>query len=206
MLKIYGNRRSGNSNKVEYVAISLGMEYEYKEMDFQKDLKTPWYLAIHPSGKVPSIDDDGFILFESGAIVRYLCDKKGSSLYPKGLKERALVDQWTDFSVQHVGSSMSKVAFAKIFGPMMGKPIDEKGLAEGKELLDRYLPIVNNQLHKHPYLTGKELTLADLNLFASLEYADACEYDLSACPALNTWRMHLQSMDFFKKLKENKGK
>ncbi len=200
MLKIYGNRKSGSANKVEYTAILLGTAYEYQEMDFQKDLKTEWYLKIHPAGKVPAIDDDGFILFESGAICKYLCDKKGNNMYPKDLKQRALVDQWSDFSVQHVGSAMGKVAFGRVFAPMLGLPVDEKSIQEGDKYLKQFLPIIDTQLGKMQFLASSTLSLADLSLLGVLEYAEAAQYDLSSYQNLTTWRTHLMSMEFYKRV------
>jgi len=199
MLKIYGNKGSGSANKVEYTLHLLKMPHDYKEMDFQKDLKTPEYLKIHPAGKIPAIDDDGFILFESNAICRYLCDKKGSSLYPKDVKKRALVDQWTDFSNLHVATAMGKIAVYKVFAAMMGMIPDEASYQEGLKLMGRFMPIVDAQLAKSPYLAGNELTLADINLFAALEYADKSAYDLSAWKQVQQWRQKLMAMDFYKK-------
>ena len=202
MLRIYGNRRSGNSNKVEYTAILLGLEYDFKEMDFQKDLKTEQYLKVHPAGKIPAIDDNGFILFESGAICKYLCDKNGSTLFPKDLKKRAIVEQWGDFSVQHVGTAMSKVAFNMVFAPMRGLPTDENSLKEGLQNLERFLPIVERQLSKSKYLAGDTMTIADLTLFSVFEYADAAKFDLSDYKGITKWRKHIMEMDFYKKFHE----
>jgi len=200
MLKIYGSRNSGSANKVEYTAMLLGMDYEYKEMDFQKDLKTEWYLKIHPAGKIPAIDDDGFVLFESSAICKYLCDKKGSGLYPKDLKQRAIIEQWIDFSIQHVGSAMGKVAYGKLFAPMQGLPVDEASIKEGTQFLERFLPIVDKQLGKRKFLASDKMTLADINLFAVLEYAEKAQYDLSKYKSITSWRNKLMEMDFFKKV------
>ncbi len=200
MLKIYGNRNSGSANKVEYAAILLGLDYEYKEMDFQKDLKTEWYLKIHPAGKIPAIDDNGFVLFESGAIIKYLCEKKGSELFPKDLKQKAIVEQWIDFSVQHVGTAMGKVAYGKIFAPMRGLPVDEASIKEGSEFLQRFLPIVETQLGKHKFLAGDKMTLADITLLSVLGYADKSEYDLSQYQLIITWRNKMMTMDFYKKV------
>ena len=200
MLKIYGNRNSGSANKVEYTAILLGCDYEYKEMDFQKDLKTDWYLKIHPAGKIPAIDDNGFVLFESGAICKYLCDKKGSDLYPKDLKHRAIIEQWIDFSVQHVGTAMGKVAFNRLFAPMMGVPVDENSLKEGMQLLERFLPLVDKQLGKSKFLASDKMTLADLSLFGVLEYAEKAQYDLSMYKSLSAWRNKLMATEFYGKV------
>ena len=200
MLKIYGNRGSGSTNKVEYTALLLALPYEYKEMDFKTDLKTSWYMKIHPAGKVPAIDDNGFTLFESNAICRYLCEKKGSSLYPKDLKQRALVDQWTDFSNLHVGMAMSKIAYYKVFAPMMGATPDINSYEEGKKFLERFLPIIDLQLKAQPFLAGKELTLADINLFAALEYAEKSDYSLMSWKNIYAWQQKLMAMEFYQKV------
>ena len=203
MLKIYGNRGSSNADKVEFTAILLGMKYEYQTIDIQKDSKTEWYMKIHPAGKVPAIDDDGFIMFESVAICKYLCDKKGgdkgTELYPRDLKQRAIIDQWIDFTIQHVASAMGKIAYAKIFGPMMGKPVDENGMKEGDELLKRFLPIVDKKIGPK-YLASDKFSLADVVLLASLTYAEKCQYDLSPYKNLTAWSKKLMGMDFYKKV------
>ena len=199
MLKIYGNRLSGNCNKVEYVAKLTKTPYEYVVMDFQKDLKTPWFLKIHPAGKVPAIDDDGFVLFESGAICTYLCEKTKSSLLPVDLKMRALVEQWMDFSVQHVGNAIGKVAFNRVFAPMMNLPADENSIKEGLSHLERFLPIVEAQLSKSSYFVGTELSLADITLVATLEYAEMAKIDLSGYHNLVNWRKRIMEMPFYTK-------
>jgi glutathione S-transferase len=199
MLKIYGSKGSGHANKVEYTAILLGLGYEYQEVDFQKDLKTDWYLKLHPAGKIPVIDDDGFVLFESNSICRYLAGKKESDLFPKDLKERALVDQWMDFSEMHVGDAMGKVAFVKLFGPRMGIPHDEKMLESGMKDLDRFLPIVDKQLGQHKFLAGDKMTLADISLLTTLEYGDSFKHDFSKYKNLSAWKKKIQAMDFKKK-------
>ena len=200
MIQLFGNRGSGNSNKVEYTAIVLGIPYEYKEMDFQKDLKTPQYLKIHPAGMVPSMNDDGFILFESGAMCKYLCDKKPSALYPLDMKKRAIVNQWIDFSINHIATAMGKVAYNRVFAAMRKLPVNEMALEEGLKQLDRFFPIIEAQLAHGTFLTGNELTLADLTLFASLQYGEASKVDLSKYSALSTWQKKLMSMDFYKKV------
>jgi glutathione S-transferase len=179
----------------------LGLKYEYQEIDLQKESKTEWYLKLHPAGKIPVIDDDGFVMFESNAICRYLCDKKGSDLFPKDLKERAMVDQWMDFSELHIGDSMGKVAFSKIFAPMLGIPSDEKVLQDGLKGLDRFLPIVDRELGRHKFLAGNKLTIADLSLLTSLEYGDKFKHDFGKYKNIVAWKKNLQDMEFHKKSK-----
>jgi glutathione S-transferase len=200
MLKIYGNKQSGSAAKVHYAVELLGIPYEYKELDFQKDLKTPWYLKIHPAGKIPSIDDDGFILWESMAIVRYLADKKGSQYYPKDLKKRAMIDQWMDFCTIHVQGGVEKVVFNKVFAPMMKLPVNEQAMAEGFKEVDRFFPIVDKQLQEHGYIAG-EMSIADLILLAIFDYTDLAKIDYVKYKNISAWVKKMRAMDFFKKVK-----
>lgn len=202
MIKIYGNKKSGPCNKVQYIAELVGIEYEYKEMDFQKDLKTEEYLKIHPAGKIPAIDDDGFILFESGAICEYICEKEENSLLPKDLKKKALVRQWIDFSSLHVGTAVGKVFFNRIIAQRIKMPVDEQSLKEGLSFLDRFLPIINDQLSKNKYLVYDELSLADITLLSNLGYAEIANIDLTKYKVLSKWMKNLQDMEFYKKVHE----
>ena len=103
MLTIYGMNLSGPALKVFYVANALGLEYEQKGINLgEGEGQKEDYLKMHPAGKIPVIDDDGFYLFESNAIIRYLAQKENSSLYPTDLKKRVVVDQWIDFASLHI--------------------------------------------------------------------------------------------------------
>lgn len=204
MLTIYGNLVSTPSNKVRFVANALGLPYEYKELNLMAgDNKTPAYLAFHPAGKVPSIDDDGFVLFESNAIIRYLAAKADSPLYPKDLKRRAIVDQWIDFSTQHIGLAMGKVFVNTAAYKILKLEIDERSLKDGLSFLERFLPVLETQLEKNRYLAGSELSLADFALLAHLDQAEVATVVLSEYPQLKKWRDGLQAQDFYQKVFPN---
>ena len=97
MLTIYGADLSSPSNKVRFVANVLGLEYTYRPVKLREgENKSEWYVQLHPAAKIPVMDDDGFVLFESNAICKYLLTQKNSPLYPQELKSRAIVDQWVD--------------------------------------------------------------------------------------------------------------
>lgn len=120
MLTIYGSDLSGPANKVRFVANLAGLSYQYRRINLREgEQKQEWFLKVNPIGKVPAMEDDGFCLFESGAICKYLCEKAGSDLYPKDLKQRAEVEQWADFSNLHISVNVSKVAYNRLFAPRM---------------------------------------------------------------------------------------
>lgn len=200
MLKIYGSDLSGPANKARFAANALGLKYEYIQVNLREgEQRKPEFQKLNPVGKIPVVDDDGFVLFESNAIIRYLADKNNSPLYPRELKARAVVDQWIDFISSHVGLAFSKVAFNRLFAPRMKMEVDERSLKEGLQWLDRYLPIVNDQLGKSKYIASDKMTIADIALLATLDPAEVCSIDLSTYKNIVQWRNALKGQEFYTK-------
>ncbi len=198
MLKIYGNPLSVFVNKVNFLVTYLGLDHEFIELDPRKgELKSAEFLAINPIGKMPAITDGDFNLAESLAIMRYLADKNNSDLYPKPLQERAIVDQWLDFSTAYIGAALLKVALNKVLYKILNMEPDLRSLKEGEELLLRFLPVVEKQLQQNKYVCGDKLSLADFSLLAGLGLTDAMDYSLSDYPALSSWLKDLRTMEFY---------
>lgn len=198
MLEIYGSPLSSPANKVCYVASFLQIPYQYHAISLAKgEHRTEEYLKINQYAKVPAINDDGFCLAESNAIIRYLADKHQSNLYPKELQQRALVDQWIDFATQHVMLASSKIMFNTYFYKMANIAQDERSLQDGHLFLNQYLPIVEHQLSKHPYMTGEQITLADIVMLAGLDTAELINIDLTVYSSINNWRKKLMSEKFY---------
>ena len=141
MLTIYGSDLSGPAIKVRLTASFLGIEYKWQLVNLREgEQKKEWFLKINPVGKVPAIDDDGFNLFESNAICKYLCDKHNSPLYPKDVKKRAVIEQWIDYVSFHIGANFIPVMYNRIFAPLRGIPVNEKAITDGLEFLKQYFP------------------------------------------------------------------
>jgi glutathione S-transferase len=206
MLKIYGADLSPPSNKVRFVANELGLDYEYISMNLVSgENHSERHLKLHPGGKVPVIDDDGFVLFESNAIIRYLAAKCESPLYPPGAKQRALVDQWADFVSHHIATAVSRVLVNRVFAPFLNQEVDERSLADGLSFLERFLPVVDAPLETRRYLAGGELTLADFNLLSALDPAEVAQVGLSGYMNITRWRQDLMGRDFYTKCHKSYG-
>ena len=100
MLKIWGRKNSINVQKVLWCCAELGIKYDRIDAGMEHGVNnTPEYRAMNPNGTIPTIDDDGFVLWESHAIVRYLAAKHGAgTLWPADLKQRADSDRWMDWA------------------------------------------------------------------------------------------------------------
>lgn len=204
MLKLYGLDFSPWVNRVRFTVNYIGLDYEYIRVDLiGGEGQSEEYKRIHPAGKVPAIDDDGFVLFESGAICRYLSNKTASELYPSDLKEKALVDQWTDYAVTHIAMAMQKVLFNRVVYKFMDKEQDIRSLEEGQEFLQRFLPIIDAQLSKANYLAGNHVSLADMVLLAWLDPAEISKLDISMYKNICKWRVNLKQRAFYTQCYEN---
>ena len=206
MLKIYGSDLSGPANKIRFTANFLNLPYEYIRINLREgEQKQEWFLKLNPVGKVPVIDDEGFVLFESGAIIKYLAVKNSSALYPSELKTRATIDQWIDFINLHINAMVSKVVYNRVFAPIRKFPVDANAIKEGVEFLVKYLPILDAQLSLHSFVAGKDFSLADISLLAALDPAEIAAIDLAAYSHLIIWRNNLKQKEFYTKCHKEYG-
>ncbi len=206
MLKIYGFDVSTPSNAVRMCANALGLSFEYVQVNLPEgEHRSDSFLAVNPIGKVPAIDDDGFRFSESVAIMKYLCRKHVSPLYPEDMTEQARVDQWCSFVSVHIHMAMGRVFFNQIVAPRLGLEVDERSMRDGREFLDRFLPIVEGQLDKSAYLAGDTLSIADLCCVNVLDPAEMIELDLAPYPKLSAWRKTLRGQDFYRKVHGDYG-
>ncbi|KAL4256829.1 GST superfamily protein [Pleurotus pulmonarius] len=166
VLKLYGSPVSTCTKRVATVLLELNVTYEFIPIDLRKgEHKTPQFLEKQPFGKVPYIDDDGFILYESRAISRYLATKysgQGAPLIPKDLQASAKFEQAASIELCNYDPYAAAVVYERFFKPMFGQEPDEVKAKDLIEKLNTSLDIYDLILSKQKYLGGDELTLADL--------------------------------------------
>ena len=160
MLKILGRRNSGNTQKVLWCCDELGLAYEREDVGrgFGKN-DEPAYLAMNPNGRVPTIVDDGFVLWESNVIVRYLCAKHAmGTLCPADLRERIDMERWMDWQ-----QTTLRPRFHALFDAVNSTvPVGDAALDSLKKALDDPWTILDAQLAKQRYVHGDDLTMADI--------------------------------------------
>ncbi len=198
MIKLYGIGLSFNVSKVRYCLNYLNLKYDWVQTNpIAGENQAPEFQNICPTGKVPAIEIDGFKLFESNAINRYLAAINNSALYPQDAKRRAIIDAWTDYISIHVGHAIGRVLFNRVFAPMMGQKVDQESIKVGLEFLDKYFPVLEKQLTNNPYLAGRDLSLADINLLAVLDPCELSKISIDKYAALRKWRAGLKSQAFY---------
>ena len=162
MLKIWGRNDGSNVVKVMWCVGELGVEFE--RMDWGGPFggnDEPEYRRKNPNGRVPTLEeDDGFTLWESGAVVRYLCAKYSmGNLCPEDLRERASADKWMDWSSLNF-ASFNAVYLDQYFGLSEA----ERSAAVVSETIEKTIPwldILDRHLSDNAYLGGDRLTIAD---------------------------------------------
>jgi len=166
-MKLYCNPASTTSRIIMMFAAEEGIELDYEIVDMKSGAhKAPQYLKINPNGLVPTLDDDGFVLTESGAIIRYLADKAGSAAYPKDLQARARVDEAMEwFYSNYYKDHGYGLVYPQLF-PHHKRPSDDVHagtIAWGQEKARHWLGILDRELigPDRSYLCGDELTIAD---------------------------------------------
>ena len=169
MLKVYGHPMSTCTRKVLTTLHENGTPHEFHLVDLATGAhKQPAHMAFQPFGQVPAIDDDGFVLYESRAIARYLDQKAGGKLVPADAKGRAKMEQWISVET----SNFAPHAMKYIFHHVMHRPQTDTVLEHAEKSLRTALPILEKQLAETPYLAGDDFTLADVVFMPYVGYAN----------------------------------
>ncbi|KAI0741738.1 glutathione S-transferase [Daedaleopsis nitida] len=167
VLKLYGTPRSTCTNRVRTVAEELGVTYELIVIDFAKgEHKAPEFLAVQPFGQVPYLDDDGFKVYESRAICRYLALKYGGigKLIPDptDFQKTGLFEQAASVEQSNFDAFAAQLAWENVFKPLFGLTADKEYVERLTKSLEGKLAAYDVILGKTKFLAGDEITLADL--------------------------------------------
>ncbi|MEY4582221.1 MAG: hypothetical protein RL701_6924 [Pseudomonadota bacterium] len=169
-MKIYGHSQSTCTRKVLTTAIETQTPYELITVEFATgEHKQAEHLARQPFGQVPTIDDDGFKLYESRAIARYIADKQRSPLLGQNPKERALIEQWISIETSNFSAHVMKFIFHYAWKRTQTAEV----LDNATKQLDTALKVMDARLAEAPYLGGNVFSLADICFMPYIEYAAA---------------------------------
>ena len=183
-MDFYFSPLSTNGRKVAFVLNSLGLEANRKPLDFSLgEHRSDAFLAINPNGMVPALVDGDVTLFESNAIMSYLCSKKDTGLWPTS-PARYDILQWMCWQLAHWGPACDAIAVEYVIKPVLfGAEPDPAKVEEGLKSFHRFAAVLETSLGDG-FLVGKELTLADIAIAASLTWADTCKLPLADYPKL----------------------
>ncbi|MCU0945933.1 MAG: glutathione S-transferase family protein [Rubritepida sp.] len=193
MLKIWGRASSSNVMKLLWLCEELGIAYERIDAGgaFGRT-KEPAYLAMNPNARVPVIEEpDGFALWESNTICRYLVATRapGHAMHPLEPRARARVERWMDWQLAHINPPMTVVFFTYVRTPEAERDMaaTEKARVEAEALWD----MVEGALAEGPFLCGAAPTLADVALGPQLHRWLNLPIERKPQPRLAAWHARL---------------
>lgn len=188
-LRVYGDELSDPTRAVLAFLKLNNVPYEFVFVNLWKgEQRKPEYLEVNPLGKVPAIDDDGFRLAESHAIMKYIHATRHlpDHWYPGEPRARAMVDRYLHWhhSNLRVGEAL---IFSDIIAPAMGISIPTEAVAMSSDIFHKSLDQLNSLLSAAPYLTGTEISIADLSAASEVAEHRLRHLDLSPWPHVQTW-------------------
>lgn len=184
-MDLYGHPWSAPTREVRIVCAELGIDCKLVEVGrAQGDDYLPE--ALNPACRIPMLDDDGVVVGEAHAIVRYLVGRyaPGSAWYPADVTARAHTDQWLDWQALRLAPLAATLARARAFSPQTTDPAE---VSRAQEFLGRILPELDRLLREQPFVGGPQPTLADIAIFTSLEYLQLAQYELGTFHAMFRW-------------------
>jgi glutathione S-transferase len=201
-MKLYYHPASPNARKPRLVAGLMNLPLDLELVDlFVGAQRQADYLALNPNGLVPTLDDDGFVLWESNAITQYLASKKSNpDLFPSELKARADVVRWQCWDLAHWTPAVQTLMWENVFKRLKGQgEPDAAALERGLKKFHQLAAVLNGALEGREVLVGNRLTLADLSIAAGLTYAAPAAMPLGSYRHIERWFASIQQLEAWKK-------
>ncbi len=200
-MKLYYHPMSSNARVARMAAVALGQKPELVLVDLQKgENRKPEYLTINPNGKVPTLVDGNFVLWESVAIAMYLADKTpGQTLYPTDATKRAHVNQWLIWKAAHWGHATGALVWENMLKGMFGQGApNEYVVTNATRDINQYASVLDAMLSKSKWVCGDAQTIADYAIAAVLMYMAPAKLPLEAHKNVMRWFGDIQQTDAWK--------
>ncbi|MBY6146889.1 glutathione S-transferase [Mameliella alba] len=192
-IKLYRNPKSGHCHRVELMLSFLGLPYQTVDLDMANGAhKAPEYLKISPFGLVPAIDDNGYTLSDSNAILVYLVQAhaKGTSWLPGDPKTLAEVQRWLSVAADNIYSGPAAARLVKVFGTAH----DHSAAVQKAHAL---FAVMEAHLAGRDWLAAEVITIADVAGYSYIAHAPEGGVDLAPYPNLRAWLARIEAQKGF---------
>jgi glutathione S-transferase len=195
-MRLYQSSLSSNARRVRLTAHHLGLKLEEVSVNLLDEGDRRRLAEINPNGKLPVLDDSGFVLWESCAIMQYLADQAPhQTVYPQDPQARADVNRWMFWACQHLSPAVGIMTWENLWKAMcgMGGP-DPAELLRGEQEVRQFAAVLEQHLAGREWVAGKALTLADLAIAPSFMYIERARLPLAEFPNLMAWFARIQAL------------
>jgi glutathione S-transferase len=201
-MKLYFHPMSGNSRRALLVAAHLDVPLERVVVDLTAgEQRGAPHLRRNPNGRVPVLDDGGYLLWESRAIMQYLAEKTpGQTLLPTDARGRADVNRWLFWCAAHMAPANAILVVENFVKPLTRRgPADPAEVARGEALFGQHAPILDAHLAGKAWVAEDRLTLADFSLAAGFALAGPARLPLADYANIRAWLGRVQELDAWKR-------
>ncbi len=189
-MKLYVVMGSGNCRKVQATInnLNISVDLEYLDM-LEGDLATPEYFALNPNGKVPTLIDGDFSLWESNAIMQYLADKvPDNTLFSQEPRIRADIIRWQCWELSHFNNALATIVFETVLKPkLLQQQTSQPTVDTATESLKAFSSVLEGHLADRDYVVGNDITLADYSIANIEGFKEMLPFDWSGYPRLNAY-------------------
>jgi glutathione S-transferase len=195
-MRLYQHPLSSNSRRAMLAATHLGVALELVEINLGSPEDRRRLVEVNPNSKVPVLEHDGMLLWESCAIMQYLADlTPGQTVYPQDLRARADVNRWMFWAAQHFAPAIGIFTWENVWKKFVeGTDPDPAELARGTEELTAAAKVLDGYLAARQWLVGDSVTLADFAVSASLMYIDKARVPVEPYPNILAWFERVQAL------------
>jgi len=200
MIQIYGSPKS-SAGRCFLMLEECGLNYKIMPLDMpNKEHKTEQFLKLNPNGKVPCMVDEGFVLWESAAIVQYLAEKHMPEMLGTSLKEKSLVQQWSFWTMTEAQPPLVDILIQKFFVPEDKR--DTALIARREKQLPNIFAVLENSLADKKFLAGNKYSVADLMVGSAMNLAMGVGQSFAQYPNIKAWMNELMSRPAWQKFAE----
>lgn len=201
-LRIHAFPLSPRGFKVLAVANHLGLDYEFRNCDLTKgDQKRPEFVALNPNARMPVMEDDDLVLWESNAILQYLAEKKPEGgLLPLDARGRSDAMRWMFWDSCSWDPACVVFIFENMVKPFFGLgEADLAEIAKGRPRFEKFATVLDDQLKTRKFICGDKPTIADFTIAAPLNAAEPAKIPLAPYAAIRRWYAEMSALPAWKK-------
>ena len=196
-MKLYHFPISPNSRRAIAVLHHLGLACELQAVDLSKgEQLQPEFLKLNPNHMIPALIDGDFVLWESNAIMQYLCSKvPDNSLWPANPKIQADISRWQFWQAAHFGSACSVMIWENFIKQALNMgDADEREVAKGEERFHRFAKVLEDYLQGREWLVGDAVTLADFSVGSFLDLTEKAKYPIAPYVEIQRWYRNIEQL------------
>jgi glutathione S-transferase len=193
---LYHHPFASNARRPLLVAEQLGIALDLVEVNLMNPADRRLLEEVNPNSRLPVLVDGDFVLWESCAIMQYLCDiTPGQTLFPQDARQRADVNRWLFWTSQHLAPAVRVLVWENVFKGMTGQGVpDPVAVARGAVDITTLAQVFEQHLAGRTWVTGETLSLADFAVATPLIYLEQARLPVTAYPNLMAWFERVQAL------------